>query len=155
VAIRILKPYEQRVGWLSRAVDHTNKGEAREDPLGTTPKPREAFERSTGPFSPGRLRRALHADEPAEAPGTAFYAACSPCRRAILHARRRSCRKRGRSAFLVAIGPNLFWLMDAGYLPFRYVDGRAKSRRTGTTFSRSAAMDRQPAFLPCADHSRW
>jgi hypothetical protein len=29
-------------------------------------------------------------------------------------------------AFLVVIGPNLFWLVDAGYLPFRYVDGRAK-----------------------------
>jgi hypothetical protein len=29
-------------------------------------------------------------------------------------------------AFLVVIGPNLFWLVDTGYLPFRYVDGRAK-----------------------------
>jgi hypothetical protein len=29
-------------------------------------------------------------------------------------------------AFLVVIGPNLFWLVDAGFLPFRYVDGRAK-----------------------------
>jgi hypothetical protein len=29
-------------------------------------------------------------------------------------------------AFLVTIGPNLVWLIDSGYLPFRYVDGRAK-----------------------------
>jgi len=29
-------------------------------------------------------------------------------------------------AFLVTIGPNLAWLIDSGYLPFRYVDGRAK-----------------------------
>jgi hypothetical protein len=29
-------------------------------------------------------------------------------------------------AFMVVIGPNLFWLIDTGYLPLRYVDGRAK-----------------------------
>src|SRR5215213_4244321 len=29
-------------------------------------------------------------------------------------------------AFLVVIAPNLAWLIDSGYLPFRYVDGRAK-----------------------------
>src|SRR5882757_2653023 len=28
--------------------------------------------------------------------------------------------------FLVVIGPNLYWLIDTGYLPLRYVDGRAK-----------------------------
>jgi hypothetical protein len=29
-------------------------------------------------------------------------------------------------AFLVVIGPNLWWLVDTGFLPMRYVDARAK-----------------------------
>jgi|GEM_PF-500602 len=29
-------------------------------------------------------------------------------------------------AFLVAIAPNLIWLVDSGFMPLRYVDGRAK-----------------------------
>lgn len=29
-------------------------------------------------------------------------------------------------AFLVVIAPNLWWLVDTGFLPFRYVDARAK-----------------------------
>ena len=52
-------------------------------------------------------------------------------------------------AFLVVIAPNLWWLVETGFMPLRYVDGARQGRDALVPVpDLSAAMDRGPGPLP-------
>ena len=54
-------------------------------------------------------------------------------------------------AFALVIAPNVWWLVDHDFMPFHYVDARAKTADALVPIpSLSAAMDRQPDLLPVA-----
>ena len=56
-------------------------------------------------------------------------------------------------AFLVVIAPNLYWLVDTGFLPLRYVDARAKMATHWYHFvTFPLQWSREPDRLPRADH---
>ena len=56
-------------------------------------------------------------------------------------------------AFLVVIAPNLYWLVDTGFLPLHYVDARAKMATHWYHFvTFPLQWSREPDRLPRADH---